>query len=564
MTTIVPKVNETQEFIEIANDFSNPLDIVREAISNAYDAKAKNMWISFETIEESGEKILKVTLQDDGEGMDLEGLQSFFDLGNSLRRNDDEAIGEKGHGTKIYFNSRKIIVSTVKNGALLKAVMDEPFKKLHSKIIPVATVESSGVSVDFSKGTKVELYGYNNNRREKFSHEILKDYILWFTKQGSFEKFFLPDKFKDTSLYLKGLNRLAAEMLTWGHYFPEESENIGELFNKHLVKAPELYCKHVVKKGYLKNFPEIEYHAIFAIEGRRVKYDYNNMIRRSGYAAPEGAYQIQERYGLWLCKDFIPIQRKNEWISSKGSEFTRFHAFFNCQGLKLTANRGSIENTPTEILQDIQGIVRKIYDDIINGDEWTSLTWLEGEADIYQTVEKEKSHYDWRIKKVNRSSIANYKDVVLVEPDRESGVYALTLQLSILEPNLFPFQIVDYDTHEGIDVIAKGDKSIPIVSAKLFYVEFKRTLTDDFNHSFENLHSIVCWDTDIKHDEQVKDIKNEKRKMQIQQPEKKGGHTKFFLDNPRQSHKIEIFVLKVYLKERLNIDFFPRSAQSVV
>jgi len=34
---LIPGVDETQEFIEIANDFSNPLDLVREAISNAFD-----------------------------------------------------------------------------------------------------------------------------------------------------------------------------------------------------------------------------------------------------------------------------------------------------------------------------------------------------------------------------------------------------------------------------------------------------------------------------------------------------------------------------------------------
>ena len=32
---IEPKVNHAQEFIEIAFDFANPLDLVREAISNA-------------------------------------------------------------------------------------------------------------------------------------------------------------------------------------------------------------------------------------------------------------------------------------------------------------------------------------------------------------------------------------------------------------------------------------------------------------------------------------------------------------------------------------------------
>jgi hypothetical protein len=33
-------------------------------------------------------------------------LQSFFDLGNSTRRGDNATIGEKGHGTKVYFNSK--------------------------------------------------------------------------------------------------------------------------------------------------------------------------------------------------------------------------------------------------------------------------------------------------------------------------------------------------------------------------------------------------------------------------------------------------------------------------
>lgn len=99
----------------------------------------------------------------------------------------------------------------------------------------------------------------------------------------------------------------------------------------------EKYCKKIIKTGCLKNMPEITYHAVFVIEETKVKYSYNPMIRRSGYNAPIGAYTVQERYGLWLCKDFIPIQRKNEWITTKGSEYTKFHAFINCQDLRLTA-----------------------------------------------------------------------------------------------------------------------------------------------------------------------------------------------------------------------------------
>lgn len=55
----------------------------------------------------------------------------------------------------------------------------------------------------------------------------------------------------------------------------------------------------------------------------------------------------------------MPIKRVNEWISSKGSEYTKLHAFINCQGLRLTANRGSFENTPSEIQQDLREAVRE-------------------------------------------------------------------------------------------------------------------------------------------------------------------------------------------------------------
>ena len=78
---ITPEVNSSQEFIEIAQDFSNPLDLVREGISNAFDAKAKNIKLDFSVISEYGERLLKIEIEDDGTGMNQDGLKSFFDLG---------------------------------------------------------------------------------------------------------------------------------------------------------------------------------------------------------------------------------------------------------------------------------------------------------------------------------------------------------------------------------------------------------------------------------------------------------------------------------------------------
>lgn len=573
--TITPEVNSTQEFIEIANDFSNPLDLVREAISNSFDAQAKNIRLDFQVFQEYGERLLKIEIEDDGTGMDQEGLKSFFDLGNSMRRDTKDvtnAIGEKGHGTKVYFNSKKIEVISVKDGKKYHAVMNEPKKNLFDHVIPQVQVDMEDAP-GIPNGARVIIYGYNENRRDRFTHEQLKDYVLWFTKCGSVERCFGIETFSDVVLKLRGVDAEKYETIPFGHVFPEESGSVDKLFETYMVDAPKWYCKKIIKTKSLKNFPEIKFQAVFYVEGTKVKYSYNPMIRHSGYTAPTGAYTIQDRYGVWLCKDYMPIQRKNEWVNSKGSEYTRLHAFVNCQALRLTANRGSVENTPSEILQDLRDAVHEIYEEIVQSDDWSNLTWLESEADAYVTVEREKSDFKRRVDKVNRARVADYTDeetgksIHLIEPQQENGVFTIFMQLSNLKPEVFPFVIVDYDTHFGIDVIVKGKDVMPIKSSKLYYVEFKNYLTKNFNHSFENLHSIICWDintSDIKNGEEVTDIAGKKRTLKIVSPEGSGDYTRYYLDSLRSDRKIEIFVLKYYLNEKYGITFVPRNELSTI
>lgn len=315
--TITPRVDEAQEFIEISNDFADPLDLVREAISNAFDARATNIKIRFDVVKQYGENVLQITIEDNGDGMDRDGLQAFFDLGNSVRRDDPDAIGEKGHGTKVYFNSSLIEVTTTSKGKIRKAVMREPFRKLFDRQIPTVEV-SEGDATSACSGTKIVILGYNNNRRELFTHARLKDHIMWFTKFGSFEKEMGMNSHNDVTLEIRGLDQTEPETLCFGHQFPTDSPGIDRLFDEHLVDAPKHYCKRILKQGHLRDFPEIKYSAIFSIEGNKVKQDSNPMLRRHGYTAPDGAYTVQDRYGLWLCKDFIPVQRANDWIGTRG------------------------------------------------------------------------------------------------------------------------------------------------------------------------------------------------------------------------------------------------------
>lgn len=173
----------------------------------------------------------------------------------------------------------------------------------------------------------------------------------------------------------------------------------------------------------------------------------------------------------------------------------------------------------------------------------------------------------WRIDKVNRAKVADFNGIHLIEPQRESGVFTIFMQLSSYDSGLFPFTIIDYDTHSGIDVIVKAKDDIPIKSSKLYYVEFKNYLTKDFNHSFENLHSIICWDInlkDLKNNDEVIDIANQRRTLKIIQPEHEGDYTRYYLDSMRSGRKIEVFVLKYYLKEKLGIEFVPRTEKSTI
>jgi len=554
-------VDAAREFLEIATDFSNPLDLIREAISNSMDSGASEIHISFNTEIDAGERILICEIADNGSGMNIHQMQSFFDLGNSTRRNDPNAIGEKGHGTKIYVNSSLIRVVTSQEGITLTATMDQPFRNLSVGKIPTIELESSETP-QAKNGTKIKIRGYNNNRRELFTQLRLRDYVMWFTKFGSAEAFFEMDKHIGKTLYLKGLDILEAEKIAFGHYFPEENHNVDVLFEKHTVDAPDFYCKKYVTEGKLKKFPEISYQAIIYVEGNKVKIGYNPLLKRQGYS--KGVYRVTDRYGIWVAKDFIPVQQINDWFGSRGSEHTRLHGFVNCQDISLTANRGSINNTPSEIIDELRIEVGKIYDDIVTSEDWCRLDALQGRAKGYESTNREKKDFSERKKNYNKSRVAIIMEHQFDEPTCEGAVFAMVTKLSLLKKDFFPFQPLDYATHQGCDLLVKGDSTTPIHQSQIFYVELKWWLTNFLNHSFENLKCIVTWDTKVLDGGTVTDINGETRIMQVVGPTRPGEYTKYMLDNLRSGIKIEVIVLKDYLREVLNVEFRARTTEQTL
>jgi hypothetical protein len=65
----------------------------------------------------------------------------------------------------------------------------------------------------------------------------------------------------------------------------------------------------------------------------------------------------------------------------------------------------------------------------------------------------------------------------------------------------------------------------------------------------------------LQQDDEVQDIAQKKRILKIQSPpqtRQPGDYTRFFLNDQFGPNNIEVIVLKLYLKERLQLEFKPR------
>ena len=571
MVTFKPEVNEASEFLEISSDFGDPREIIREAISNSFDAQATEIRISAVIDRSTGEDELVITISDNGEGMGEEELKFFFGLGftnrlklDELGRKVSDAIGEKGHGTKIYFNSKRIEVKTIKGAKCTSAFLENPKKNLRLGNMPEVKYE---VTNDESQhGTKIIIRGYNDNNQGGFSHEELKDYIYWFTRFGSFEKEVCIKKYENVFIRLSGLGwkDREGETLKFGHPFPEVNTDIRKLKTSDKVSPLDYYvAKWSFSNEPVIGIPGAHIDFVFFLEGDKAKRKYNKMIHEPWTTWRPGQYDVYNRYGLWLCKDYILIERRNFWVSEK-TEWTKYHAFVNCKEFRLTANRGDLGNTPPHILDAVEKTVKEIFSTRIKpSPEFEKYQEELEKEQLYQSAQKEEKDFERRKKLTLQKKTMKLKDVELLEPRQESGVFSLVLQLLALEPGLFDFKVIDYDTSMGYDLLVTKDYALDLNKAGMRFAEIKYELKRDFNHSFGKLAAVICWDTKLSNDDEVFDLTGASRTMKITPPDKKAenSYTKYMLVSSTESHNIEVFVLKDFLRERLKLEFRPRSSK---
>ncbi|SCH73743.1 Histidine kinase-%2C DNA gyrase B-%2C and HSP90-like ATPase [uncultured Clostridium sp.] len=497
----LPKVKDCSVFKEIALNTVNQLEILREALSNSDDANADKIYIYIER-DLDGEFI--ITIQDNGVGMNVEEIHKFFDLGFSYKRFNQ--IGEKGLGTKIFYKSNNIYIETNnKEGNSYSANMKNSWEILEQGKVPQYEIkEHKGL---FNKGTKIQIKGYKiDNPEQLFNIETIKDYIQWFTIGGSFRNIFannikirnlvnnidvVPQIIIDDKINHK------CEIIAGMHQFEEPNEN-------PIVNLEQLKYKR--SSDYSRPFGPFnretningEYISV-QVYGTVSGVNARNKICRLKYDETH-----KSRFGLYLCKDFIPCTKMDSLIGTE--EYEHYHIMANSQNFKLTSDRNNISNIDDFKIKWILDQIKDIVDNQIRPiAEREYFNMIKNEEEEYETQRKCERTIK-NINKIYRSEDLDIDNLPILKIPRNEIETAL-LFVSILSNENTQYSIKRY-----IDKVASYSAKLPTdmvcIDSKgetyLVEIEFKLSNFLKHKHPIQTVDYIVCWKIDIEENKSYK------------------------------------------------------------
>ncbi len=255
--------------------------------------------------------------------MNTEEIGYFFNLGDSHK--PPGSIGTKGHGTKVYYKSEGITIETHKNGQTIKAETEvPPWESLKKGIIPTYRY-TIRPNTSGARGTTIRVTGFDAKHSEFDNLNEVTRYIRWSTIGGSLQRAMLGSG-RPMQISLRLPDMVARVTLNCDFELPEEQSDTTN------------GTSNIVKK-----FPTVHLDAGTTSDGTQVAVDLHVLLL--GDAARGFIPDTYRETGLWLCKDFVMIERDNSiWEEATGGQYyyRSFLAFANCQQFDLTANRNDV------------------------------------------------------------------------------------------------------------------------------------------------------------------------------------------------------------------------------
>lgn len=499
-----PQVKDVSMFKEIAQNMVNPMELLREAISNSHDAEAKA--ISIIVYRNTVGKFL-IEIHDDGKGLNKADIHRFFNLGDSNKCR--LGIGEKGLGTKTYFKSDKIMLQTqTRNNEAYRATMERPWDLLCNNSLPEYEIET--IMPQTGKGgTCIAIEGYMIDNPEKyFNFEIIKDYILWFTAAGSFKTYFA--NYTELHKYIHNM-QIAPRI-----FIEDRINNIKEeIAGTHQFHPPQEKpkidpCEPIYKRSvnYCRHFGP--YHRATNIDGEYVSFQMYGTIsgtncRRKIVRLRQGE-SLKSRFGIYLAKDFIPFSKKNNMMIDLSSN--HYHLLINSQVFELTADRNNLSNQSDRKVKWVLDEAKKIIsEDIIPlADEgYFSLRRTE---EIEYMVKEKQRQLETRLDNFDKIEDLLLNEIPISKrPDNESQV-ALLFTAIVSNPKTKQYikpinRIGHYSHNSATDMICLDDNKNKV----LVEIEFKLSNLFKHEHPYETFDYVVCWfvDLDINEKKMLKD-----------------------------------------------------------
>ncbi len=495
MKVFTPIVKNISIFKEIAKNVVNPLEIVREAISNSHDAESKQISIS---VYRDSEGKFVIEIQDDGKGMNINILQKFFNLGDSNKR--QIGIGEKGLGTKTFFKSDGITVYTqTKDGEAYKAVMKNPWDSLNSDTIPEYTIED--IPAQTGKcGTTILIEGYIIDNPEKyFNFDTIKDYILWFSAGGSFKTYFA--NYMELHKYIQNMqiaprifleDRILGikEEIAGTHQFTPPEEKPAEDPKEEIYKRSVNYCRHFGP-----------YHRATNIKGEYVSFQIYGTVSgvncRKKICKLKFAEKLKSRFGVYLCKDFIPFFRMPDLMNDPN--YHHYHILINSQAFELTADRNNISNEDDPKVKWVFNEAKKILNEDIRPLAEEGYFRLRKQEEIENILKNKQSLLKKRVEKFDEiDNLALHDLPVVKRPDCESQVVVVLTSLISNEITRKYIRYIEkighYSHHTSTDMICLDKDNNKV----LVEIEYKLSNLFKHDHPYDTFDYVVCWSVDLE------------------------------------------------------------------
>lgn len=564
-----PQIDFKHVLGELSVNRNDPCEIVRELISNAYDAGAKN--IRYAAIN----SLKAFIFWDDGIGLsrtnksnnNITPYEAFFSIGKSTKI-QGSSIGYKCQGSKLCFASNRVLVisKTEDDEFWFFKIIENPRHNLQqetditplnskrpwddiSNFIGSGNLETSKVLETFNKdfftdkfkhgfliivqGLDVESNDFTNYlvAPENVLNSYIANYIRFYTKHGDTRAITLEQGFSNTHItqivskdhtacdfYL--FNGIDYKKIDFG--FPYLKFNHNPDIKPPSKVAALRHGQFNARYAQSINHANCSYNCILAIDGnRRALDEYNTLSRQK---QKNSGVPLYEQRGVLLSVNGVRVCRYNEIFSLQ-----ELSEYSSLQESNALSHFILVIDGPFELITNRNGISKSASDIFGNSDFIRKIKSFLDKAKLNNTIFKQlvdrlnKEQQDinlerqMKLLKESKESIRQRERIRLDDELYLSPLPGEEYLVGVLYANLYSKIPCDSDyfkywhrvltfSTQGIDSIAMA-KGMSLSEDNLIAIEYKYefSTTNLFNHPLTIVDKIIAWEVNININDKIKD-----------------------------------------------------------